>query len=353
MNKLFRGLLLATTALGLAFGQFALAEENPKEIRLGISSAGVGGKPKTSWNYLATVHLKGLLEAEFEKDGIKVIWYLFPGAGPATNEAFSNGKVDFGAHGDLPMIVGRASGLKHRVIFTLGRFGPLYFVVPSNSTAKSLADLRGQKIAIFKGTNQQLLFSRLLRRYGLNEKEFRVINQDGFASRTSLATGDIGGTITAPQSLEARGVAKRILEIRDDKWLHHPTYLWVGEEFERKYPHIVQRLVNVFVKEAQWASEEANREELFRYWTQSGSQLADFQYDWKGYSLAERNSPLLDGYAVTALKRSVAESREFGLIRREVTVDDWIEPKYLENALKTLGLENYWPVFDDQGNRVK
>jgi sulfonate transport system substrate-binding protein len=352
MNKLLRG-LLSVVALGFAINQSAIAEENPTEIRLGISSAGVGGKPKISWNYLATVHLKGLLEKEFEKDGIKVIWYLFPGAGPATNEAYSNHKVDFGAHGDLPMIVGRASGLKHHVILTLGRFGPLYFVVPANSTAKSIEDLKGQKIAIFKGTNQQLVLSRLLKRYGLQEKEFRVINQDGNASRTSLATGDIAGTITAPQSLEARGVARRILEIRDDKWLNRPTYFWVGDEFERKYPHIVQRLVNVFVKEAQWASEEANRDELFRYWTQSGNALADFQYDWKGYLLAERHSPLLDDFAIAAIKKSVAESLEFKLIRRDVTVDDWIEPKYLKTALKELGLENYWTPLDKDGNPVR
>jgi sulfonate transport system substrate-binding protein len=352
MNKLFRGLLLAATALGLAFGQSALAEENPSEIRLGVSSAGVGGKPKTGGSWVATTHLRGSLEKEFEKDGIKIVWYLFPGAGPSTNEAFSNGKVDFGFHGDLPLIVGRSTGLKHKIILASNRFGPVYFVVPSSSTAKSLADIRGQKIATFKGTNQQLLLSRLLKRYGLQDNEFRLISQDTYAARTSLATGDIAGNITSPWSLEARGVARRILEIRDDKWLHHPTVIWVGEEFEAKYPHIVQRVVNVFVKEAHWSSQEENREEQFRLWTQSGNQLADYKNDWAGYDLRERHSPLLDDYFVAAIKESVRESREFGLIRREVTVDDWIEPKYLASALKTLGLENFWPVFDAQGNRA-
>ncbi|MDR0635355.1 MAG: ABC transporter substrate-binding protein [Azoarcus sp.] len=352
MKKLFYGLLGALT-LGLSLaGGVSSAAENPKELRIAISSAGVGGKPKFGGSWVANVHLKGLVEREFEKDGIKVVWYLFPGAGPATNEAFSNKKVDFGLHGDLPMIVGRATGLKHKIIIATGRFGPLYFVVPSGSTAKTIADLKGQKIGSFKGTNQQLVLSRLLKRNGLAEKDFRVINLDGYASRTSLATGDIGGTITSPWSLEARGVAKRILEVRDDKFINTPVTIWVGEEFEAKYPQIVQRFVNVLVKEAHWSSLEENREEQFRLWTQSGNQYADYKNDWEGYALKDRHSPLLDEYYISTIKKSVEECKEFKLIRKDVTVDDWIEPKYLNTALKELGLENFWPRFDAQGKQI-
>jgi sulfonate transport system substrate-binding protein len=352
MKKRFYHLLGAITlSLGLVGAGFA--QENPKEIRLAHSSAGVGGKPKTGGYWFATVHLKGLLEKEFEKDGIKIVWYLFPGAGPSTNEAFSNKKIDFGFHGDLPMIVGRATGLKHKIIIAGGRFGPLYFVVPAGSSAKTLADLKGQKIAVFKGTNQQLLLSRLLKRSGLKDSDFRIINQDGYAARTSLSTGDIAGNITSPWSLEARGVAKRILEIRDDKTIHAPLTIWVGEEFEQKYPHIVQRIVDVLVKEAHWSSLEENREEQFRLWTQSGNQYADYKNDWEGYDLKARHSPLLDENYIVGIKTSVKEAKEFGLIRKEVTVDDWIEPKYLNNSLKKLNLENFWQRLDANGNPVK
>jgi hypothetical protein len=36
-----------------------------------------------------------------------------------------------------------------------------------------------------------------------------------------------------------------------------------------------------------------------------------------------------------------------------VTVDDWIEPKYLNNSLKKLNLENFWQRLDANGNPVK
>lgn len=329
----------------------ASAEDNPKEIRIGISSAGVGGKPKVGYSSVTTGHLRGVLEEEFKKDGIKVVWRLFPGAGPATNEAFSNGQVDFGWHGDLPAIVGRSTGLRHKVIFSAGRFGPFYVVVPADSKAKSLEDLKGQTISIFKGTALQLQLSRLLKRYNLKESDFRVISQDQFQSRTSLATGDIAAAITSPWTLEARGVAKRLIEIRDDKFLNAPLTFWVGEEFEKKYPHIVQRVTTALIKQAHWSSLEENRNEQYKLWAQSGVPYLDWKKDWDDYDLKERHSPLLDDHYVAAIKQAVAEAKEFKLIRKDVDVDSWIEPKYLNTALKELKLEGFWPELDAQGNR--
>jgi sulfonate transport system substrate-binding protein len=363
MKKLLHTFLSALAVAGLAFAsQATFAQDKPAEIRLGVSAAGVGGKPKIGGWLPANVHLRGLLEEEFAKDGIKIVWYFFPGAGPATNEAFSNKKVDFGFHGDLPLIVGRSTGLKHKIIFSTGRGGPLYFVVPAASQAKTLADLKGKTLSSFKGTNGQLFLARLLRLNGLTEKDFRIISQDTYAARTSLATGDIDGTLTTPWSLESRGVAKRLIEIHGEKDANGkygvnsivtPNTLWVGEEFEKKYPQIVQRFVNVFIKAAHWSSEEKNRETQYKLWTQSGNAYVDYKNEWDGYDLKLRFNPLLDEYYIARTKQAVAEALEFGLIRNNVTVDDWIEPKYLNTALKELGLENYWTPLDKDGKPAR
>lgn len=350
MKKFLSTILLSLASI-VALSQTVLAQETPKEIRFGISAAGVGGKPKTGGSFVANTHLRGLLEKEFAKEGIKIVWYFFPAAGPATNEAFSNHKIDFGFHGDLPLIVGRSTGLKHKIVISTGRFGPLYFVVPINSQAKTLADLKGKTISSFKGTNGQLFLARLLRQHGLTEKDFRIISQDIYAARTSLSTGDIDGTLISPWSLESRGVARRLSEVRDNKFNPTPTTLWVGEEFEKKYPYIVQRVVNVLVASARWSSDEANRDTQLKLWTQSGNAYADYKGDWAGYELKERHNPLLDEYYIAVLKKGVEEAYQFGLIRKKVTVDDWIEPKYLNKALKDQGLENFWPRYNVAGQK--
>jgi sulfonate transport system substrate-binding protein len=40
------------------------------------------------------------------------------------------------------------------------------------------------------------------------------------------------------------------------------------------------------------------------------------------------------------------------LIRQPVSVNGWFEPKYLDQALKSLKLEAYWPRFDASGKAV-
>ncbi|SMC27785.1 sulfonate transport system substrate-binding protein [Andreprevotia lacus DSM 23236] len=344
----------AAGLLGAALALQAHAEDKPAEIRIAYPGAGTGGRPLGTGTFLATAQIKGVLEQEFKADGIKVKWSFFPGAGPAVNESFANGLVDFAGHGDLPLIVGRSTGLKHKIILSAGRFGNTYFVVPNDSEAKNLGDLKGKRLATFKGTAGQLSLARVLEKYGYTEKDFKVISMDNDTTKAALATKDIEGTLISPFDLEARGIAKRLFEIPRDPKITSVTSFWVSEDFEKKYPHIVQRVVNALVKQAAWDSDEKNRDPLFKLWGQSGAvPYSDYVKSWEGYTLKERNTPLLDDYHVASLKRSIDESKRYKLIRRDVDINGWIEPKYVNNAVKELKLEGYWPEFDANGNPKK
>lgn len=344
-SKKIAATFLALSALGLSLQVHAA---NPKEIRISMSNAGEGGKPRVGNSFLASAHARGVLEQEFKKNGIKVTWLFFPGAGPATNEALANGKVDFALHGDLPSLVGRSTGLKNKVLFSAGRFGPTYVVVPADSNVKSVSDLKGKKFSVFKGTNGQIVYNRVLKKYGLTERDVRTISQDGYSARTSLATGDIDATITSPFSLVSRGVAKTLVEIKDPK-VAPLAHFWVTESFEKQYPEITQRVVTTLIKQAKWSSEEANRVAQYKLWSQSGIPLVDYQKTWDGWNLKDRNSPLLDEFHRAQIDEALKIAKEAKLIRRDVDTKTWYEPKYLNNALKDLGLENYWRAFNANG----
>ncbi|WP_432209410.1 ABC transporter substrate-binding protein [Acinetobacter variabilis] len=344
-SKKIAATFLALSALGLSLQVHAA---NPKEIRISMSGAGEGGKPRVGNSFLASAHARGVLEQEFKKDGIKVTWLFFPGAGPATNEALANGKVDFALHGDLPSLVGRSTGLKNKVLFSTGRFGPTYVVVPADSNAKTVNDLKGKKISVFKGTNGQIVYNRVLKKYGLTERDVRTISQDTYSARTSLATGDIDATITSPFSLVSRGVAKTLIEIKDPK-VSALAHFWVTESFEKQYPEVTQRVVTTLIKQAKWSSEEANRTTQYKLWSQSGIPLVDYQKTWDGWNLKDRNSPLLDEFHRSQIDEALKIAKEAKLIRRDVDTKTWYEPKYLNHALKDLGLENYWRAFNANG----
>jgi sulfonate transport system substrate-binding protein len=346
-----------TTALGAATltsplaATRAFAQDKPAVIRIGFPNAGTGGRPLGGGAYTANAHHLRAIDEEFRGDGIRVEWKFFPGAGPALNESLANGLVDFGfGHGDLPVLVGKSTGLKHKVIASSSRGGDSYFVVPTASSAKTLTDLKGKRIATFKGTASQLTLNRWFDKFGLTDKDFRVISLDSDSTLAALSTGDIDGAVRAPFDLEARGVARRIHEVLDDPYITRPGTIWVSEAFEQRYAPLVQRLVTRLVKVAHWSTQEANRERQYQLWATSGTPYIDYKVAWdRTRDLRTRINPLLDDYYAASLQRSVEEVKKYRLVRREVSIDGWLEPKYLQQALKELQLEDYWPQQDADG----
>jgi sulfonate transport system substrate-binding protein len=346
--------LAAPALIGLSSAARAADGGKPATIRIGFPGAGTGGRPLPSTGYTANVVFRNELEQEFAADGIKIEWKYYVGAGPALNEAYANGLLDFCfGHGDLPLIVGRSTGLKHKILMSSGRGGDTYFVTPATSTAKAVSDLKGKTLSVQKGTAGQLQMYRFLAKYGVTEpeKEFRIISQIRDDRVAALATGDIAGAIETPFGLEARGVAKRLAEVFDDPFINVPGSVWVGEAFEQKYPDLVQRIVNRLVKVAHWSTQEANRETQYQLWTRSGvNTYIDNKQVWgRVKDLRARINPLLDEYYVTSIQRSIEEIKKYRLTRREVAFEGWLEPKYLNNALREQKLETYWPTQDAAG----
>jgi sulfonate transport system substrate-binding protein len=350
MKKIFALVTALVLVLAASFG--ALAEENPSVIRIAFSGAGTGGKPAAGGQLTATAHQRGEIEKEFAKDGIKIEWSFFVGAGPATNEALALKKIDFASQGDLPLVVARSNGLRTRIILRRNQFDRTYVVVPTASPAQSIEDLKGKKWGVQKGTAGQLTLNRLLEKFGLKESDVKVIDMNSDSQKAALSTGDIDAAISSSTDLVVRGLVRRIYKVEDPK-VNSPGQFWVAEEFEAKYPHIVQRVVNALVRTAVWASDEKNRDEQFRLWAKSGTPYGDYKEDFKGSAMRDRLDPLLDDYYRARLAQSVEEAKRFRFTRREVQLDGWLEPKYLNAAIKEYKLEGHWDEFDADGNRKK
>jgi sulfonate transport system substrate-binding protein len=343
---------LAAGTLAFALPSAALAQEKPKVIRIAYSGAGTGGRPITGGTAISTAHQQGVLEKEFAKDGIKIQWTFNPGAGPATNEQLANGLADFAHHGDLPIIIGRSTGLRTKILFSYTRFGSSYITGPIDSPAKSLEDLKGKRLAVFKGTASQLTLGRILKKHGLTERDFKTVSMDGDTLRAAIATKDVDGGFIAPFDLQARGVGKIIYDTGPDPELTSQGVFWVSEDFERKYPEIVQRVVTTLIKVAAWSSDEKNREAQYKLWANSGTSYYEYKKTFAETPLKWRLSPLLDDYFVENLKKSIQQAKEFKLIRRDVDIAGWLAPQYLNTALKDLKLEGYWPAFNAAGAPV-
>jgi sulfonate transport system substrate-binding protein len=345
--------MLSLSALSL-LGERKAHAANPSVIRIGVPGVGVGNRPIIGGSNVATVALRGLLEEEFRAEGIKIQWNFLRGAGPAVNELFANGLADFGwGLGDLPSIIGKAGGLKTRILSAGGIRQNTYLAVPSDSSITGIKDVRGKKIAIFKGTNAQLAIAKILEANGFTEKDLRAINMDNNTARLALTTNDLEGAFGNADFLQLRdqGVAKIVYSSRggDARVLKHSSLIG-SQAFIDQYPDITQRLVNKLVEASKWLSDQdANPSPVFQLWAKSGTQFSNYKEDFQGSSLKVPSSPLIDEYFTSQYKRAIVDAKRFGLIKNDISFESWIEPKFLNQALKTLKLEGYWQRYGEDG----
>ncbi|MBB3103227.1 ABC transporter substrate-binding protein [Azomonas macrocytogenes] len=327
----------------------AEAADPPKVIRFGMATVGKGGIPYASDNVSGLAHQRHAIEEELKGDGIEVEWIYFKGAGPAVNEALANKQLDFSMQGDLPAVIGKAGGLNTRLITADSLLISTYLVVPPESTAKTLADLKGKRVGLFKGTNMQLSVARALKAQGLRERDFRIINMDLATIGAALAAKDIDAGWFSSEAflLQANGTGRIIYDIRaQDPRLTRQAHVLVDGDFEQQHPEIVQKVVNGLVKTAAWTSAAENREAAIALWANSGTPVSALRAVQEGQSLARRYSPRIDGFFIDRYRATVTESRELGLLRGDVDVASWVEPKYVDNAIAQLGLQQLWPVYD-------
>ncbi|MDR3529236.1 MAG: ABC transporter substrate-binding protein [Rhodopila sp.] len=342
------------TGLGTALATTRIARaEDPVTIRFGFANVGVDNRQFSGGNAIATAHAEHYIDNELKDlPGVKVEFAFFKGAGPAVNEAFANGQLDFASQGDLPQVIARANGLRTRQLAAGGAHAPMYLAVPPDSDIRGIRDLKGRKVAIFRGTNNHLSAVKVLAANGLSERDFQGINMDEASANAALVThnidaafGNYGVLLLADQ-----GLAKIAYTTKgDNPAFERQATLIAADSFVAKHPDLTQRVVTAVVKASYWSSQEENREAMFDIWARSGRPASVYRADFAGQALRYRNSPLIDDYLIEQYRVQGLQAKEYGLLRREVSVDGWFDPTFLNVALKQLGLEHYWTRYGADG----
>ncbi|MEK1873081.1 MAG: ABC transporter substrate-binding protein [Rhizobium altiplani] len=353
MKRAFLSRVVAGLALMLATAPASVRAEEPLVIHVGYAAIGVDNRPYAEGTSAATARAGEFLEKEFAKDpDIKIEWTFFKGAGPAVNEGFANDQLDFAYQGDLPSLIGRANGLKTKYLLASGARKPLYLAVAKDSGIKSIADLKGRKIALQRGTNGHLAAIKVLEANGLTERDVQVVNLDSAGTVAALTSKDIDAAFGDTQliNLATKGAADIIYTTKGDDPRFGRNAGVIGRQaFIDAHPDITQRVVDAFVKAAQWSSDEPNRTALLELWHKSGTPVPILEEYFKGDTLAYRNSPLIDDLLVSQYKEQAAKSKEFGLIRRDVALEGWFEPRYLKSAIERFNLQHFWQAYGADG----
>ncbi|MER3384530.1 ABC transporter substrate-binding protein [Pectobacterium aroidearum] len=358
LHKFIGGALLMSAALMTSTVQANDATpqdaQKPTEIRIGLPDQSAGSKPFIR-GPLGLAHIQKQLEKEFEPQGIKIQWSFFKGAGPAVNEALANKQLDVVYLGDLAAIIGRAGGLPTRVLVG-SRGSNSYLAATPESGIQRIEDLRGKRIAVYKGTADQLSFERAIKSVGLNERDVRVINLDWTAGKAALAARRVDAVWGGVSLLALRKQGINIVTTSRALGWANTTQAAVlaTQDFIDRYPGTTQQLVNVLVDNARWIGEAQHLPDYTALMAeQSQIPQAIFQEELKAEDLPFQSSPRLDPFLLSSLQDSIERAKAAGLIRNSFSASDWFAGEFADRALKAKGLESNWPVYDASGNPAK
>lgn len=124
---------------------------------------------------LYALKARGELEKTFAASGSSVTWSEFP-AGPPLLEALNAGSIDFGYTGESPPIFAQAGGIP-LVYVAYDPWSPKAeaILIPKDSPIKSVAELKGKKVAFVKGSNANYLLLKALEKAGVQYSDIQRV----------------------------------------------------------------------------------------------------------------------------------------------------------------------------------
>ncbi len=200
-----RRLLLQGAASAIALPTFgALAQATgPREFRIGHQKG-----------LLSLLKGRGTLEKRLAPLGVSIKWTEFT-AGPVQLEALNVGSIDFGDVGEAPPIFAQAAGAPLAyVAATVPRPKAEGALLPKGSSIRSVADLKGKKVALNKGSNVHYFLVKLLEKHGLKYSDVNVVFLPPADARAAFEKGSIDAWViwdpflaSAEKTLDARLLA--------------------------------------------------------------------------------------------------------------------------------------------------
>lgn len=318
--------LLAVTAFSWSLAsRYARAQstqpvQGPEQLRIGYQKSAVN---------LVILKQQGVLEKRFP--GTKIQWLEFP-AGPQLLEALSVGSLEFGLTGDSPPVFAQAAG---KDLLYVGAEPPKpdssAILVLADSPLQRLADLKGKRIALQKGSSAHYLLVRALDKAGLAWADIQPVYLAPADARAAFERKSVDAWAIWDPFYAATELAiqPRVLATGRELSSNNSFYL-AARPFVDKHPQVLAVLFEELTRADQLA-QDARKEAIKLIASFSGLDAGVVSL----FIQRRPRSPVgLLGPRTVADQQRVADAFfKLGLIPRPVTVADIVwAPKAAEFA---------------------
>lgn len=222
----------------------AQADEQPGTVRIGYQKYGT----------LVLLKARGTLEKRLAEQGVKVQWTEFPG-GPQLLEGLNVGSIDFGVTGETPPVFAQAAGAD---LVYVAHEPPAptseAILLPKDSPIKSVADLKGKKVALNKGSNVHYLLVRALENAGLKYTDIQPVYLPPADARAAFERGSVDAwVIWDPyQAAAEKQLSARTLVDGSGLVDNHQFYL-ATRPYANNHPQVITTLIDEVRSVGEWS----------------------------------------------------------------------------------------------------
>src|ERR1700744_4828282 len=242
--NVLRGLIAATIALAAV--SLLAGPALSDEIRIGYQK---------SSTLTAILKTNGELEKALAPLGITVTWHEFSSGLPLL-EAINIGSIDVGADvADTVPIFAQAAGAKLAYVAeeAASPTAPA-ILVPRSSPIKTLADLRGKKVAVTKGAGSHYLLLAVLAKAGLSFKDISPAYLTPADGRTAFIGNSVDAWVAwdpyLSSTLKQSGV--RVLADGSDGLASYKRYYLASAAYADKHGDVLNVIFNKLAETGQW-----------------------------------------------------------------------------------------------------
>jgi sulfonate transport system substrate-binding protein len=234
-----RGLLGSAVGAGLAplgLARFARAADKPSQIRIDWAT----------YNPVSMVlKEQGLLEKEFAKDGIGILWVQTLGSNKAL-EFLNAGSIDFGSTAGSAALLGRINGDPIKSIYVYSKPEWTALVTRKDTAIAKITDLKGKRVAVTRGTDPHIFLVRALLSVGMTEKDISEVLLQHPDGKTALIRGDVDAWAGLDPMMAQAQVEDGARLFYRNKDANTYGILNSSEDFLSKYPDLTKRVLAVY-----------------------------------------------------------------------------------------------------------
>ncbi len=195
---------------------------------------------------------QALLEQEFAPDKIGIRWVQSLGSNKAL-EFLNAGSIDFGSTAGAAALIGKINGNPIKAIYVYSHPEWTALVTMPTSPIHQVADLKGQRVAVTRGTDPDIFLVRALATAGLTEHDVKLVLLQHPDGRTALVRGDVAAWAGLDPMMAAAEIENGARLFYRNAAANTWGVLNVREAFAAEHPELVRRVLATYERARRWS----------------------------------------------------------------------------------------------------